>query len=339
MNKERTLFYSPNYPTAFSEFSRRYLLAFELFRQSPLINFYQVISDFEAIDPASLILIHKKDYVVRLSNIMLGKKRDNQIPRDGLAFDLIATKGSELAVDFAFNQNSIAYHLGGGFHHASASAPGAYDYCNDVAYSAAKAIKLGADKVLIIDLDVHHANGTEKIFWNDDRVIQVSFHGSGIYPGTGLSQNTGGKEAPYTKFNLPLPAGTGDELYLKAVKEIILPLTYKIRPKFIIYQAGVDTHHQDNLGNLLLTLNGLFERDRQIYNLVCELGVGVTIIRGGGYNDFFSPRANINTLAAFAGLKAIFTEENIANSNSKIAKEVEKRIKFLKQIISQHHPI
>lgn len=340
MKKERAFVYNENYPPSLSEFSGRYFLALELFRKSPLVDFYKIVTDFKPVDLSRLVLVHKENYVRRLINIYSGKKEDRTIPRDRLLFDALATKGSELAVDFAIQQNSIAYHLGGGFHHAFSGAPGAYDYCNDVAFAAARALEQGAKKVLIIDLDVHHPNGTEEIFWNENKVFQISFHGSGIYPGTGLPQEIGGKDAKGTKFNLPFPPGTGDKLYLRVIDQLITPLSRQIKPEFIIYQAGVDTHHADPLGNLKLTLKGLFMRDQKISSLIKELGVGVAIIRGGGYHDYFSPRANINTLAAFANQEIIFPEDKkVEGLAPKTVKTIEKRVNFLKETMSQHHQV
>lgn len=340
MNKEKALVYNENYPATLSEFSRRYFLALELFRKTPLIDFYKVVSDFEPIDLSRLVLVHKEDYVRRLARIHSGEKKDKVIPKDRLLFDALATKGSELAVDFALREKSIAYHLGGGFHHAFSGAPGAYDYCNDVAFAAARALEQGAQKVLIVDLDVHHPNGTQEIFWNESKIFQVSFHGSGIYPGTGLSQEIGGGKAKGTKFNLPLPPGIKDEAYLSAIDKLIIPLAQQIKPELIIYQAGVDTHHADPLGNLKLTLGGLFKRDQKIFGLAEKLGIGVAIIRGGGYNDYFSPRANVNTLAAFAKQEAIFAEKDlVGESTPGPIKTVEKKVAFLRQIMARYNLI
>lgn len=340
MNKEKALVYNENYPATLSEFSRRYYLALELFRKTSLVDFYEEIFDFEPIDLSRLILVHKEAYVRRLIKIHSGERKDRVIPKDRLLFDALATRGSELAVNFAFEHGSVAFHLGGGFHHAFSGAPGAYDYCNDVAFATARALEQGVKKVLIVDLDVHHPNGTQEIFWNDNRVFQVSFHGSRVYPGTGLPQETGGKEARGTKLNLPLPSGTGDEVYLKAMDSLISTFAQRIKPELIIYQAGVDTHHADPLGNLKLTLRGLFLRDQKIFDLAKELGVGVAIIRGGGYHDHFSPQANVNTLAAFAEQKAIFAEDKkIVKPDIKIIKTVKKRLDFLRELMTKYKKI
>ena len=340
MDKKKALVYNENYPTSLSEFSRRYYLALKLFRKTPLVDFYEEFIDFGPVDLSRLILVHKEAYVRRLIKIQSGERKDKIIPQDRLLFDALATRGSELAVDFAFKHDSVAFHLGGGFHHAFSGAPGAYDYCNDVAFATARALEQGVKKVLIVDLDVHHPNGTQEIFWNDNRVFQVSFHGSRVYPGTGLPQEIGGKEAKGTKLNLPLPSETGDEVYLEAMDSLIPTFVQRIKPEFIIYQAGVDTHHADPLGNLKLTLRGLFLRDQKIFRLAKKLGVGVAIIRGGGYHDHFSPRANVNTLAAFAEQGAVFTEDKtVAEPAPKIIKTVEKRVAFLKQIMGRYYSV
>src|SRR5437762_2373617 len=106
------------------------------------------------------------------------------------------------------------------------------------------------ERVLIVDYDVHHGNGTENIFYGDPRVLYVSLHQYPHYPGTGHWRDSGQGEGVGTTINVPLPPGVGDVGYEYAMEELVWPAAERFRPQFVFVSAGFDAHHRDPLAHM-----------------------------------------------------------------------------------------
>jgi acetoin utilization deacetylase AcuC-like enzyme len=141
-------------------------------------------------------------------------------------------------------------------HHAESEHVMGFCYFNNVAVAAAEALERGVARVLIVDFDVHHGNGTQEIFYLDPRVLYVSSHQFPFYPGTGLQIEQGsGKGRGFTS-NLPMPAGSGDADYLRVYREIVLPMARAFDPELVIVSAGFDAFGGDPLASMNLTAGG-----------------------------------------------------------------------------------
>ncbi len=139
-------------------------------------------------------------------------------------------------------------------HHATPDRAMGFCLLNNVAIAAQALITLtGARKVAIVDLDLHHGNGTQDIFYNRGDVFFVSTHQSPLYPGTGGLYETGSGAGAGSTLNLPFPPYSGDQAFLVGMDEVILPLLERARPEMILVSFGVDPHWRDPLGNLLLS--------------------------------------------------------------------------------------
>ena len=123
---------------------------------------------------------------------------------------------------------------------------------NNVAVTAA-ALAAGGERVLIVDWDVHHGNGTQEIFWDDPAVAYFSTHQSPLYPGTGHLGESGGPHARGGIVNVPLPAGATGDAVRRAVEELAQPLAAAFRPGWVLVSAGFDAHRDDPLGQIQLT--------------------------------------------------------------------------------------
>jgi acetoin utilization deacetylase AcuC-like enzyme len=134
-------------------------------------------------------------------------------------------------------------------HHATPNAAMGFCLLNNVAVTAAALADRG-DRVLIVDWDVHHGNGTQDIFWDDPRVMYVSTHEWPSYPGTGRPQETGGAAAPGLNVNLPLPAGATGDVARKALDDIVAPVVQRFSPTWVLISAGYDAHRDDPLAGL-----------------------------------------------------------------------------------------
>jgi len=137
-------------------------------------------------------------------------------------------------------------------HHATPDTPMGFCLLNNVAVAAAALADRG-ERVLIVDFDAHHGNGTQDVFWSDPRVAYASLHQSPLYPGTGDRREVGGGAGHGLTVNVPLPAGTTGDSYLAAVDELIVPLADRFAPTWLLLSAGFDAHRADPLTDLGLT--------------------------------------------------------------------------------------
>jgi acetoin utilization deacetylase AcuC-like enzyme len=194
----------------------------------------------------------------------------------------LAAGGAVLASIETFNKREPSFALvrppG---HHAGRDYGGGFCYFNNIAI-AAKALN---KRAAIIDIDLHHGNGTNDIFYEDDKVLYISIHQYGIYPGTGYLNEVGrGKGEGFT-VNIPFSSGCGDSSYALAFEKIIKPITEQFTPQIIFVSFGSDAHYKDPLGGLALSTSGYLEIVKRILKLseeLCERRVVFAL--EGGYN-------------------------------------------------------
>ena len=171
-------------------------------------------------------------------------------------------------------------------HHAVAESAMGFCLFNNVAVAARYAInKYGFERVMIIDFDVHHGNGTQEMFYDDPRVLYFSTHQAPFYPGTGLSDERGEGEAEGTTINVPLPAMTGYETFEPVFRQIMAPAADRFDPQLILVSAGFDAHWDDPLGQLNLSTAGFAQLMRIIIDEAQFLCNGrLVLVQEGGYS-------------------------------------------------------
>jgi acetoin utilization protein AcuC len=198
-----------------------------------------------------------------------------------------------------------AVNFGGGMHHAARDRASGFCIYNDAALAVQRLLDGGIRKVAYIDVDAHHGDGTESIFWNDPRVLTLSLHESGLtlFPGTGFANEIGGPQAEGTAVNLSLPAGTGDAGWLRAFYAVVPQLVAAFEPEVIVSQHGCDSHRTDPLTHLNLSVDGQREAASAVGQLAERLCGGRWIATGGGgYNVLdVVPRAWSHLVAIAAG--------------------------------------
>ena len=170
-------------------------------------------------------------------------------------------------------------------HHAVRGNAMGFCLLGNVAMAALHACEeQGLERVMIVDIDVHHGNGSQDILYEEDRVRFLSIHQSPLYPGTGAAEETGaGPGAGYT-VNVPLRAGHGDASYEALCEALIWPLARRWQPQLILVSAGFDAHHADPLANMRLTLGGYARLCRELLGMAREICEGrIVFVLEGGY--------------------------------------------------------
>jgi acetoin utilization deacetylase AcuC-like enzyme len=170
-------------------------------------------------------------------------------------------------------------------HHAEAGRAMGFCFFNNVAVAAAHALHRGLTRVMIVDLDVHHGNGTQDIFYEDPRVLYVSSHAYPFYPGTGALDEMGeGRGVGYT-VNLPLPNGTGDRQYARLYRDVVAPIGRAFAPEVVIVSIGFDGHALDPLAGMTLTERGFAELADVCVGIADEAcGGKIVFALEGGYD-------------------------------------------------------
>jgi acetoin utilization protein AcuC len=172
----------------------------------------------------------------------------------------------------------------GGLHHAMPNNASGFCIYNDVAVGIRWLLAHGATRVAYVDVDVHHGDGVEAIFWNDPRVLTVSIHETGraLFPGTGWATDIGGSDAHGHAVNISLPPGVGDADWLRAFHSVALPVVRAFRPDVLVTQHGADTHAQDPLAHLALSVDAQRDAAVVLHRLSHELCDGRWVALGGG---------------------------------------------------------
>jgi acetoin utilization protein AcuC len=198
-----------------------------------------------------------------------------------------------------------AVNVAGGLHHAMPARASGFCVYNDPAVAIVDLLELGARRVAYVDVDVHHGDGVQEIFWNDPRVLTVSLHESPLtlFPGTGFPHETGGPEAVGGAVNVALPAGTADAGWLRAFHAVVPGVLRAFGPEVLVTQCGADTHRLDPLADLRLSVDGQRASYVALRALADELCDGRWIATGGGGYALVEvvPRAWTHLLATATG--------------------------------------
>jgi acetoin utilization deacetylase AcuC-like enzyme len=170
-------------------------------------------------------------------------------------------------------------------HHAGKDYGMGFCLTNHAAVAAEHALSKGLERVAILDWDVHHGNGTQDIFYGDDRVLYLSVHQSPFYPGTGEAGEVGKGEGLGFTANVPLSAGSGEDLYAAAFAGVFVPVLREFGPEAILVSAGFDAHADDLLGDMALGSDSFGRLAALISELACDVGAAPpAFVLEGGYN-------------------------------------------------------
>ncbi|MBU2997761.1 histone deacetylase [Cellulophaga baltica] len=225
-----------------------------------------------------ILAVHDPEYFYDLLNIKISQKAARKIgfplSEDLIERERIIADGTIKGCGFAI-ENGIAMNIAGGTHHAYSTHGEAFCMLNDQAIGARylQSLKL-AEKILIVDLDVHQGNGTAEIFKNDNSIFTFSMHGKSNYP----------FKKEVSDLDIELEKGTEDSFYLETLFKTLPKLIKEVNPNFIFYLSGIDVLASDKLGTLALTIDGCKKRDEFVLKTCHDLKIPVQCSMGGGYS-------------------------------------------------------
>jgi acetoin utilization protein AcuC len=242
----------------------------------------------------------------RLLKYGLGTE-DNPVFSGVYDFSLL-TAGATLlgAKKIASGEIQVAFNPVGGFHHAGRDHAEGFCYVNDIAVAVIQLLKQGL-RVAVVDIDAHHGNGVQDAFYGDNRVLVISFHQNGkdIYPWSGFENEIGEGRGKGFTVNVPLPAGTDDEIFERAFEEMVPPLLGAFKPDIVIGELGADTHLADPLSDLNLTNLGY----SRVVEKLAEMSPRLLALGGGGYDLYKTAR---NWTLAWAVLNGLEPRDEFA---------------------------
>ncbi len=177
-----------------------------------------------------------------------------------------------------------AVNFAGGLHHAMPGRASGFCVYNDVALAIRTLLEAGARRVAYVDVDVHHGDGVERIFWNDPDVLTISLHETGrvLFPGTGDAGDVGGGDAAGAAVNVAFPPGTGDAGWLRGFHAVVPPLVRAFAPDVLVSQHGCDSHVLDPLSHMALSIDAQRASYAALHDLAHEFARGRWVAVGGG---------------------------------------------------------
>ena len=216
-------------------------------------------------------------------------------------------------------------------HHATQTRAMGFCLFNNIAVAARHALdQLDAHRVLIVDFDVHHGNGTQEIFEQDAQVAYVSTHQYPYYPGTGSWNEVGLGEGMGTVLDVPLPGGVGDSGFASIFEDLVWPLARRFDPDLILVSAGYDAHWQDPLAMMMLSLSGYALMAQELVSMAQELCEGrVVFALEGGYHLDVLAHGVLNTLYALLGDDIVSDPLGAAPAGERSVDNVVERLKDL----------
>lgn len=247
----------------------------------------------ELADESTVVKVHDYEYLDVLKTLNIGIDvpyahifglgyGDNPIFNGMYEWSMLVTGATLKATEVVMNKEvDIAFNISGGLHHALPNKASGFCYINDIAVAISFLLEKGY-RVAYVDIDAHHGDGVQKIFYTDSRVLTISIHESGYYlfPGTGFVEEVGSGEGYGYSINIPLPPGSDDQVFLYAFDRIVPKFLDKFSPDILITQLGVDTLYNDPLAHLNFSIYGFAEAVRRFK----QFGLPWVALGGGGYN-------------------------------------------------------
>lgn len=298
----------------------------------------------ETLCTKDLQLVHKLNHIQQIKQFCncgggLLDKEDTLVSAQSYEVARLAAGGTVKAADIVMRgqyRNAFAFVRPPG-HHAGPDYPMGFCVFNNIALAAAHLQKkFGLDRVLILDIDAHHGNGTQEIFSRSSNILYVSLHEDPIeFPLTGFVDEVGEDTGQGYTVNIPLPYGTSDKIYLRAYNEIASPIINQYKPQFILVSTGFDNHYADPIGNLSLsafTYTKIFDSVLESATRFCQ-GKVVAVLEGG-YSLRFLGKMACAVTAKMAEIPYNLKDKH-QSASAKVQRKGENKINKVKKIQSR----
>jgi len=297
-------------------------------------------------EPASVEdveLVHESDYIHLVQRVCasgggLLDLGDTVVSSESFEVALLAVGGAMKAVDLVMAgkfRNAFALVRPPG-HHAGPYYALGFCIFNNAAIAAVHLLRhFNLDRVLILDVDAHHGNGTQEIFYDSDKVLYISLHQDPMeFPGTGFTDEVGeGKGLGFT-VNVPFPFRINDQIYFKAFNQIVVPIIQQYKPQFILVSTGFDSHYTDTVASLSLSALSYVEIFGKVLELASKFCAGKLVaILEGGYGLRFLGRMAVSVIARMAEISYTIKDKRSVAS-PKIRKRAERIIEEVKDVQS-----
>jgi acetoin utilization protein AcuC len=268
-----------------------------------------------AATDAQLRLVHTPEYLAAVRRAAddpasadesrgLGTADNWAFPAMHASSALIAGQ-SLAAAETAWAGPQHGVNFAGGLHHAMPGSASGFCIYNDAAMAVARLLELGAERVAYVDVDVHHGDGVQAAFWDDPRVLTISLHEhpATLFPQTGRPEETGGPAAPGSAVNVALPPGTDDAGWLRALHAVVPELLAAFAPQALVTQHGADTHLDDPLAHLAVSVDGQRAALAALHAMAHRHAAGRWVALGGGGYEVVDvvPRTWTHLVAEAAG--------------------------------------
>jgi acetoin utilization deacetylase AcuC-like enzyme len=268
-------------------------------------------------EESDLTVYHTPAYVEKVRQIAAsgGGETGAGAPASAASYDVarLAAGGGMAAIDAvaAGTARSVFANVRPPGHHAVSDMGMGFCIFNNIVIAARYAQRAhGYQRIMVLDWDVHHGNGTQDAFYNDPGVLFFSLHQDQLFPpGQGeINQSGSGNGAGYT-VNLPLPPGSGDATYLAAFDRVILPIANAYRPELVLISAGQDASTMDQLGRMAVTTEGYRQMTQRMMNLAdAHAGGRLVAMQEGGYSEVYAPYCTLAIIETMAGTRTGIAE-------------------------------
>ena len=264
-----------------------------------------------------LASVHTEQYVEFIKNFGTGYLDGDTYIREGTyEIALLAAGGAMAAANESFlrNEPSFAIVRPPG-HHAGPDHGGGFCYFNNVAIAAKHALKR-SERIAIVDIDAHHGNGTQEIFYESRDVLYISLHEWGIFPGTGFYTEVGSGRGEGYNVNIPLPPHSGDTTYEEAFDTVVMPILEQFMPNALFVSIGVDAHYKDVMTRLELSSRGYVEiADKLMEFSKKYCNNRLIYVLEGGYNGLALSEVIGAIIAMFEGKRINLQYEDVFDTN------------------------
>ena len=286
-------------------------LTIRLARSLGVLDGVPLLAPVQATDD-ELRTVHSDDYLTAVKQAPRGRgghglgTPDNPIFHRMHEASALVAGGSLLAAEEILTGRAArAANIAGGLHHAMRDHASGFCIYNDCALAIRRLLERGVSRVAYVDIDVHHGDGVQDAFAGDPRVLTISLHQhpATLFPGTGNATDIGAPGAEGSAVNVALPPGTSDDGWLRAFHAVVPALLRAFQPEVLVTQHGADTHAEDPLANLALSVDGQRAAHRALADLADAMAGGRWLALGGGGYSLFRvvPRSWAHLLAILLG--------------------------------------